>query len=237
MNILVTICARKGSKRLKNKNLRLIDGKPLIAYTIEQALLWGRGNNVIVSTDSEEIASISREYGAEVPFIRPNKLASDTAPKLPVIKHAFHLMEKLNDVKYDLIVDLDPTSPLRLVEDIENAYQLMINKKCKNLFSVTAARKNPYFNMVELDENGFVHISKELENPVNRMQDTPKVYELNASIYMYWTKFLDDMENVITDQSIVYEMPQERSLDIDSKFDLRIVKSLLIDDTKYKNSN
>jgi len=224
MKILVTICARKGSKRVKNKNLRLIDGKPLIAYTIEQALKWGRADKIIVSTDSEEISTISKEYGAEVPFIRPKKLASDSAPKLPVIKHAVNYLEKIESKKFDLIVDLDPTSPLRTVEDIENCYKIMVEEKPVNLFSVTPARKNPYFNMVELDKNGFAHLSKELKNPVFRMQDTPRVYEMNASIYMYWNEYLPEMQSVMTDKSIIYLMPAERSIDIDSEFDFKMVE-------------
>lgn len=227
MKILVTICARKGSKRVKNKNLRLINGKPLIAYTIEQALKWGRGNKIIVSTDSEEIAAISKEYGAEVPFIRPKNLATDSAPKLPVIKHAVNYVEKLETEKFDLIVDLDPTSPLRTICDIENSYKMMVREEPVNLFSVNLARKNPYFNMVEVDKEGYAHLCKVLDNPVFRMQDTPQVYEMNASIYMYWNKYLPEMENVITDKSRVYEMPPERSIDIDSEFDFKMVEWLM----------
>lgn len=224
MKILITICARKGSKRVKNKNMRDLMGKPLIAHTIETAKKWGRAHRIIVSTDSDEIAEISREYGAEVPFMRPDELASDTAPKLPVIQHAVKYLEDEENEKFDLIVDLDPTSPLRTVEDLENAYNIMIQKDSINLFSVCLARKNPYFNMVELDDNGYAHLSKKLENPVFRMQDTPKVYELNASIYMYWKKHLFDMDSVINDGSIIYEMQDERSIDIDSEVDFKMVE-------------
>ena len=190
MRILVTICARKGSKRVKNKNMRDLMNKPLIAHTIETAKKWGRADRIVVSTDSEEIARISKEYGAEVPFMRPYELSSDTAPKLPVIQHVVKfLMDKENE-KFDLVVDLDPTSPLRTVEDIENAYNTMLQGDSINLFSVCSARKSPYFNMVELDDDGYAHLCKTLENPIFRMQDTPVVYELNASIYIYWTKHL-----------------------------------------------
>lgn len=224
MRILITICARKGSKRVKNKNLRDLMGKPLIAHTIETAKKWGRADRIIVSTDSGEIAQISKEYGVEVPFMRPDELASDTAPKLPVIQHAVkYLMDKENE-EFDLVVDLDPTSPLRTVEDLENAYNIMIQKDSINLFSVCLARKNPYFNMVELDDKGYAHLSKKLKNPVFRMQDTPKVYEMNASIYMYWTKYLADMDSVINEGSIIYEMPDERSIDIDSEIDFKMVE-------------
>jgi N-acylneuraminate cytidylyltransferase/CMP-N,N'-diacetyllegionaminic acid synthase len=227
MKILVTICARKGSKRVKNKNVRNLRDKPLIAHTIETAKKWGKADRIIVSTDSEEIAKISREYGAEVPFMRPNELSNDTAPKLPVIKHVLEYLMNEENEGFDLIVDLDPTSPLRTEEDIENAYNIMVQKKPLNLFSVCSARKNPYFNMVELDDKGYAHLCKSHESPVFRMQDTPSVYELNASIYMYWTKYLLDMKNVINNNSIIYEMPYERSIDIDSEIDFKIVQMFM----------
>jgi len=224
MKILVTICARQGSKRVKNKNIREIAGKPLIAHTIETAKEWGKADKIIVSTDSEEIAEISRTYGAEVPFLRPENLSSDTAPKLPVIKHAVKYLKDVQGEEFDLVVDLDPTSPLRTIGDIENAYNIMVKEEPLNLFSVTLARKNPYFNMVELDHEGFAHLSKSLKNPIFRMQDTPLVYEMNASIYIYWNKNLPKMDKVITDQSLVYVMPPERSIDIDSESDFKMAE-------------
>lgn len=224
MKILVTICARKGSKRVKNKNMRNLMGKPLIAHTIETVKKWGRADRIIVSTDSEELAEISMKYGADVPFMRPDELANDTAPKLPVIQHAVKYLNDEENEEFDLVVDLDPTSPLRTTEDLENAYKIMVENDAVNLFSVCAARKNPYFNMVELNDKGYAHLSKELENPVFRMQDTPMVYEMNASIYMYWTKYLLDLDSVINDGSIIYEMPGERSIDIDSEVDFKMVE-------------
>ncbi len=224
MRILITICARKGSKRVKNKNIRNLMGKPLIAHTIDTAKKWGKADRIIVSTDSEEIAEISRKYGAEVPFMRPNELANDKAPKLPVIKHAIEYLKNVENEEYDLVVDLDPTSPLRTVDDINNAFNIFTKKNAKNLFSVCEARKNPYFNMVELDSRGYAYLSKNLKNPIFRMQDTPIVYELNASIYIYWTKYLAKIESVINEESIIYEMPYERSIDIDSDVDFKLVE-------------
>lgn len=224
MKILVTICARQGSKRVKNKNIREISGKPLIAHTIETAKKWAKADKIIVSTDSEEIAKISKNYGAKIPFLRPEKLSNDTAPKLPVIQHAVEYLKDVQGEEFDLVVDLDPTSPLRTVEDIENAYNIMLDKKPLNLFSVTPAKKNPYFNMVELNKKGYAYLCKNLENPVYRMQDSPKVYEMNASIYMFWTKDLFSIENVVGTKSAVYVMPYERSIDIDSEFDFKIVE-------------
>lgn len=224
IKILITICARKGSKRVKNKNIRDFIGKPLITHTIDIAKKWGRADKIVVSTDSEEIARISEEHGAEIPFMRPKELSSDISPKLPVIKHAIEYLKNEHNQEYDLVVDLDPTSPLRIVNDIENAYNIMIQNQPFNLFSVCSARKNPYFNMVELNKKGYAHLCKKLKNPVFRMQDTPKVYELNASIYMYWANHLIDMDNLINDGSMIFEMPPERSIDIDSEFDFKLAE-------------
>lgn len=227
MKILITICARKGSKRLKNKNLKNLMGKPLIAHTIETAKKWKKADKIIVSTDSKEIAEVSRKFGAETPFIRPEHLATDSAPKLPVIKHAVkYLMDEKNE-KYDLVVDLDPTSPLRTVDDLDKAYEIMIEKKPINLFSVCHARKNPYFNMVELDNKGYAHICKEPDFNVYRMQDAPQVYEMNASIYMFWTKNLIT-DNAINLKSMIYVMPYERSIDIDSESDFKMVEYFML---------
>lgn len=232
MRILTTICARKGSKRFQNKNIRDLLGKPLIGYTIETAIEWGRADKIIVSTDSKKIARISREFGADVPFMRPSELASDFAAKLPVIKHAVDYLEKIENESFDLIVDLDPTSPLRTVDDVENAYNIMVREKPINLFSVTAARKNPYFNMVELDEQGHAYLSKTPKAPLYRMQDSPLVYEMNASIYMYWKQYLNNMDTPIYKNSIIYEMPYDRSIDIDSEFDFKMVEWLMRNKSK-----
>lgn len=228
MKILVTICARKGSKRLKNKNLKNLMGKPLIAHTIETAKKWKKTDKIIVSTDSNEIADISRKYGAEVPFMRPEFLATDAAPKLPVIKHAIKFLKDEKNENYDLIVDLDPTSPLRTVDDLDKAYEIMIGKKPTNLFSVCKARKNPYFNMIELNDEGYAHVCKEPDLNVYRMQDAPKVYEMNASIYMFWTKDLLSMDSAIDTKSMIYEMPYERSIDIDSESDFKMVEYFML---------
>ncbi|MFX1483471.1 MAG: cytidylyltransferase domain-containing protein [Promethearchaeota archaeon] len=161
MRILGTICARGGSKGVKNKNIRELDGKPLIYYTINTLREWGKADRIVCSTDSPEIAKLANKYGAETPFLRPKDLASDTAPKIPVIKHALHYCENEEGVNYDVVVDLDPTSPIRTTSDIDGALQNFIDKKADVLYSVTEAKKNPYFNMVELDEgecNERVHL-------------------------------------------------------------------------------
>ncbi len=226
MNILCTICARGGSKGVPRKNIKELNGKPLIYYSINQALKWGKANKVVVSTDDEEIADIARYYGAEVPFLRPKELATDNAGKLDVIKHVVNYYENKGE-RFDIVVDLDPTSPLRSLNDLENALNLFLKNKPNNLYSVCEARKNPYFNMVELDEYNKSHISKKLDNDVLSRQTAPKVYEMNASIYIYNKNFLINTNTIHSDNTIVYIMSKERSIDIDSEIDFYFVEFLL----------
>ena len=150
MEALCTICVREGSKGIPGKNLRELHGKPLMAYSIEQALASELFSHVIVSTDSPRIANEAQRLGAESWFLRPKELATDYAPKLPTIRHAFVEAEKYYGRHFDVLVDLDATSPLRRVMDIERAYQQLLDEDSNNLISVNHAAKNPYFNMVEV---------------------------------------------------------------------------------------
>lgn len=226
-NLLITICARGGSRGLRGKNIRELFGKPLIAYTIQQAKQWGRGKHIVVSTDSEEIAKIAKARGAEVPFMRPQELASNTAGKVASIKHALISCEKIFGETYESVMDLDVTSPVRKIEDLENAYKLFLEKKPKTLFSVVPAHRNPYFNMVEEGKDGKVHLCK--EGNFARRQDAPKVYDMNASIYVYDRKFLleEETESAISDNSIIYLMEDVSRTDIDSELDFLFLEFLI----------
>lgn len=227
-NILITICARGGSKRLKGKNFKLLQEKPLIAYTIEQAKKWGKARKIVVSTDSKKIAKIAQEYQALVPFIRPKKLATDKSGKIPVIRHALKETEKIFGEKYDLIMDLDVTSPIRKLSDLDNSLNLFLKMKPKTLFSVVKAHRNPYFNMVEERANGLVVLSKP-GGKYKRTQDAPKVYDMNASIYIYDRKYLIDENNNSeqTDNSVAYVMDEISRIDIDSEIDFKYIEFLI----------
>jgi CMP-N,N'-diacetyllegionaminic acid synthase len=228
MKILVTIAARGGSKGVKNKNTRDLLGKPLIAHTIEQALKWGKAARVVVSTDSPDIAAAAKKWGAEAPFERPAELATDTAPKVPVIRHAWREAEKLYGEKYDFVVDLDATAPLRRIADIDGALKTALEKKSLTLFSVVPAHKNPYFNMVELDGNGWAGLCKKLPAGVTRRQDAPAVYDLNASIYVYSREFLEGAAlTVLTERSAVHVMDEMSGTDIDREVDFKFVEFIL----------
>lgn len=225
MKILGTICARGGSKEVKNKNIRELAGKPLIAYTIECLKKWKKADRIVCSTDSEKIAEIARLYGAETPFLRPKELATDNAPKLNVIQHAVKFCEEKNKTKYDIIVDLDPTAPLRNQKFLEESFKKFLASGANNLYSVCKARKNPYFNMVELDENGYAHLCK--KSSVACRQEAKAVYELNASIYIYNRDFLLNTNSLHSDKTVIYEMPDVASVDIDSELDFQFVEFLL----------
>jgi len=226
MKKIISICARKGSKGVINKNLRELLGKPLLAYSIEQALASGRFDYVAVSSDSEEILELSKKYGANVLIRRPDSLAQDTSPKLEVIKHCFLESERLLDQKFEYVVDLDATSPLRSPEDIIAVMNLIEKKDVDNVITAMPARRSPYFNMVELDMNGSARLSKG-EAKYYRRQDCPRCYDMNASIYA-WKRdtFLDKMALFLPNTKL-YVMPEERSIDIDTPFDFKVVEFLM----------
>ena len=233
-NILIVICARAGSKGVKNKNIRHLFGKPLIGYTIETALQWGKADHVIVSTDSSEISDVALEFGAEAPFKRPPNLASDHATKGDTIFHALQFCEEIYNKKFEIIVDLDVTAPLRTVKDLDNCLEIFLLKKPKTLFSVVEANKNPYFNMVELKENGFYSLVKpflndEKERYIFRRQDTPVVYSMNASIYFYDRSYLlsSKRKSPFTDKTCIYKMDEISGIDIDTELDFQKTEFLM----------
>lgn len=227
VKVLCTICAREGSKGVPSKNIRLIAGKPLIVHTIEQALACSFITKTIVSTDGEEIAQIAREAGAFIPFLRPSELATDDASKGAVLQHAVRFLQEQGE-KYDFVIDLDPTSPLRTVSDIEAAFHQFLESDANNLYSVTPARRNPYFNMIEVDGRGRPRLCKTLPKEVSNRQMAPPVYDLNASIYIYRTQFLlENPETLHSENTVVYIMPEERSIDIDTPLDFKLVELLL----------
>lgn len=227
-NLLITICARAGSKGVEGKNIRKLAGKPLIYYTIKQALEWGKGKRVIVSTDTEEIARVAKKFGAQVPFLRPKKLAGDKAVKEEAIRHALQESEKLFNETYDYVMDLDATAPVRRVGDLEKAFKLFKKEKPKTLFSVVPSRRNPYFNMVEEVKKKRVTYSKPNAN-IHRRQDAPKVYDMNASIYIYSRDYLLKEKNnkPVTDNSIAYVMHEHSRHDIDSEIDFKFIEFLI----------
>jgi CMP-N,N'-diacetyllegionaminic acid synthase len=223
---LGTICARGGSRGVPGKNVRALAGHPLIAYTIAIARRCTFIDRVVVSTDSEEIAAVARRYGAEVPFLRPAELASDTAAKVPAIQHAVREVERERGAPVDLVVDLDPTAPLRTVDEVRACWELVQTPATDVVFTVTAAEKSPYFNMVELVD-GYARLSKLAGQPVVRRQDAPAVFSLNASVYAYRRAHLMDDGRVIAPRSRIVVMPPERSRDVDGPIDFAFLEFLV----------
>lgn len=224
---LCTICARSGSKGVKEKNIRILSGKPLIAYSILQAQATGLFDEIVVSSDSEKILSIANEWGVKHLIQRPDELASDEVGKIPVIIHSVLEMEKRTLKQYDLIIDLDVTSPLRDISDIVGAVQLLETKQVTNVITGTRARRSPYFNLVEENGEGFVQLSKPLKQAVLRRQDSPKCYDMNASVYVWKRNALIQNMAVFNKDTMLYEMPEERSIDIDTELDFEIVEFLM----------
>lgn len=217
------IGARGGSKGLSGKNVKELLGKPLIAWSIEQAQSCPYIDEVYVSTDCEVIARIAMDYGAKVPALRPVELANDSAGKWEVWKQFVNQMVDLSLSDSDFIVDLDCTSPLRDVEDISNAIEKYRESSVDAVFSVCEARKNPYFNLVE-ESNGRLEISKRLEGRIVRRQDAPKVYEHVASIYVLGVGYLRTGNNLLSGAAIGYDIGPEKSFDVDSQLDFELVE-------------
>lgn len=227
MKVLCTICARGGSQGVKNKNIISLCGKPLIAHTILQAKKSGLFDAIAVSSDSKKILDVAKKWGADYVINRPADLASSTAAKIPAIQHAVRQIEELSNIKFDILVDLDATAPLRSVDDIRYSFEFFTkNKTAMNLITACPARKSPYFNMVEADQDGFAILSKIPEKTVVRRQDAPTCYDMNASIYIWKREALFCNSPVVSDRTLLYVMPEERSVDIDTPLDLIYVRLL-----------
>lgn len=224
---ICTICARGGSKGVKNKNLRELLGKPLIAHSILQAKASGLFDIIAVSSDSEAILNVAKDYGVDYIIKRPDELATDTAAKLPVMQHCVTEVEKISGLTFEIITDIDATSPLRTVEDLKNAIVMLEdNVEADNVITAAPARRSPYFNLVEEQANGYVQLSKPLADSIVRRQDAPKAYDMNASIYVWKRDVFFNCKSIFTDKTLLYVMPEERSQDIDSELDFEIVELL-----------
>lgn len=226
--ILATICCRGGSKGVPGKNIKPLNGKPLIAYTIESAKQSRYINELIISTDDSAIADIARSYGANVPFMRPANLASDTASKWPVFIHAVETYEQLTGNTVDYLVDLDVTVPLKTYQDIDGAIQMALqNPDTDVVITGYEPERNPYFNMMEIGEDGFASIVKKGSKPIVRRQDAPKVYSLTPAAYVIKKSALYAYEHWSNAKCKIYEMPRERAVDIDTEIDFKIVEFLI----------
>ena len=225
MTTICSICARGGSQGVPRKNVRPLLGKPLIVHTIEQALAAPSIDRVFVSTDDSEIAEIARAAGAELPFIRPARMATSAAAKFPVIVHLVEFVERMG-VDVTRIVDLAPTSPLRTVADIQAAIALL-DSDTDCVITGYLADKNPYFDMVEPQADGNIRLVKPLSGDVTSRQEAPRVWAMNGSVYVWHRRTLT--AGLWKGRTRLYEMPHERSVDIDNEIDFRLVELLMQD--------
>jgi CMP-N-acetylneuraminic acid synthetase len=232
MKILITICARGGSKGIPNKNIKKINNKSLIYYTLKTASsLKEKSENsydIVLSTDSKEIKAVvsSLEFQIDINYNRPDCLATDSAGKIGVIKDVKSYMENKHKKKYDYVLDLDVTSPLRSVKDLEKSLKLIQdNNDAYNLFSVSPANRNPYFNMVEKNKHGFYELCK--QSKALSRQAAPEVLELNASFYWYKKIYFDmNFNSAITNKSLVFIM-DHICFDLDEPIDFDFLDYLL----------
>jgi len=222
MKPICLICARGGSKGVRNKNTRIIHKKPLIAHTIEKAVNSNIFSYVVVSTEDEKIAKISKKYGAEIPFIRPKKLSGDLTPIGDVFVHAIKKLETLG-YEFNVFVNLDCTVPFIDKKDILGSINLLKKKKCDAVYGVYRQHLNPYFNMMELNSKGFLSMIKKLNKRPRSRQEAPMVYQLNGLFTYNKEKFLK-IKNPIMPKAVPFEIPLERGFMIDTEAEFNMAK-------------
>ena len=226
--ILGTICCRGGSKGVLKKNTRLLNGIPLMVYTIETARKSIYLNDLIVSTDDELIMKIAQDKKVRVPFVRPDNLATDTAGKWPVFIHAVEEYEKLTGNSVSYIVDMDVTVPLKTTSDIDDAIVLALkNPHIDVVITGYEPERNPYFNMMEINKLGIAEMVKKSKKPIVRRQDAPKVFSLTPAAYVIKKDALYNYQHWSEAKCLISEMPRERAIDIDTEFDFKLIEFIL----------
>ncbi|MBX9769903.1 MAG: acylneuraminate cytidylyltransferase family protein [Candidatus Obscuribacterales bacterium] len=221
--VLAVIAARGGSKGLPGKNLRLVAGKPLIYWSILEAQKSKLIDRLIVSSEDNEILAVARSFGAETPFVRPESLAADDTPGVAPVLHALEALPG-----YDYVVLLQPTSPLRTVEDIDGSIGEAINKQSKSVVTISEPEKLPNW-MCTLDENGRLSFLLGQSENTERRQDAKKIYALNGAVFVADCNWLVKSQRLDCEESIGFEMPKERSIDVDDEMDLKICETLLLE--------
>ena len=235
MEIMALITARGGSKGIPQKNIIPLAGKPLIAYSIEVALDYHRINRVITSTDDSEIAEIAQKWGAEVPFFRPEQLAQDTTPHILAAEHALCWLEDNDNYIPDYLLLLQPTSPFRAKEDIEKVIEIAENRSPNAVVSVCEMDPHPY-SAREILPDGTIKNYIETNMEYMRRQDLSQLYYPNGALYLNKRESILEDRAFIPADTIAYIMPPERSLDIDTPWDLYLAE-LIMRDRINQNAN
>lgn len=222
------VLARGGSKGIKDKNLKLLAGIPLIAHSIRQAEECGLFDAVAVSSDDPRILGIAEEYGVTCRIRRPAELAGDAAPKVPAMRHCCLEAEKQCGQTFDIIVDLAVTSPLRSAQDIAAAIAKRDETGAPNVTTASPSEHSPYYNIVELDGQNRIKVCKALERPLLRRQDAPETFECNGAVYV-WTRdaLMTCGDKSLLEDTVLHIMPRERAIDIDTEVDFELARILL----------
>ncbi len=221
------IFARGGSKGVPRKNLRPLAGKPLIAYAIQTALESRWINRVIVSTDDDEIAAVARQYGAQVPFMRPVELAQDDSPEWLAWQHAVRTLSNDSDREIDVVVSIPPTSPLRTVQDVDACIEALLDSDADIIITIKPADRNPYFNMVVLDDLGYARLVIPPDQAIHCRQSAPSVYDMTTIAYATRPSFVLNKHAVFDGKVKAILVPPERSIDIDTEMDFKIAEFLV----------
>ena len=227
MKSVAFVFARGGSKGLPGKNIRPFGGKPLIAWSIEHALAVDRIDRVIVSTDSHEIASISKQYGAEVPFIRPADLAMDESPEWLAWRHGLEYLKENMGAMPEIMVSVPTTAPLRLAIDINRCIDEYKKESTDVVITVTDAHRSPYFNMVKENPDGTYGLVNTPPSTVERRQDAPMVYDMATVCYVVNSEFIMSHDSIFEGRVRAVHVPIERAIDIDTLLDFQIAEVLL----------
>jgi len=233
MQLLITICARGGSKGIPGKNIKPVGGKPLIAYSIAHAQEFAAKHSadIALSTDSEEIRSIAAGFGLTTKYLRPDELAGDDVGKIPVLADLLKYSEENASKKYDMVLDLDVASPMRTQEDLEKGYaQIQHDEHALNLFSVSPSARSPYYTMVEEGGQGYFNLVKPPDSPIFARQNAPLTYDMNGSFYFYRdTFFQEQCQSALTPRSLVYVIPHI-CFDFDEAVDFDFFEYMLNND-------
>lgn len=231
MSTVGFIFARGGSKGVPGKNIRPLGGKPLIAWSIEQALAVRRIERVVVSTDSPEIADVARAFGAEVPFMRPSHLAQDDSPEWLAWRHALEYLRNQEGALPDTMVSIPTTAPLRLPIDLENCLDEYEKGVADVVVTVTDAHRSPYFNMVSRQADDRVNLVIPPAVGISRRQDAPVVYDMTTVAYVLNTHFILQHAGLFEGRVHAVHVPVERALDIDTLLDFRMAEMLIAERT------
>lgn len=224
--ILAVITARGGSKGIKGKNIKPLNGIPLIKYSTNACMKSKYIDKTILSTDDEKIAAVVKETGVEVPFMRPDELASDTATSLSVIQHAIKFLEDKNE-KFDYIIIIQPTSPFRTSKHIDEAISKLINNKdAESIVGVTEVDYSPYW-MKTIEDDRIKSFMEIDENKITRRQDLPKVYKMNGAIFISKRDVFIEKNKVLGDNILPFIMNEDESIDIDNILDFKLAELML----------